>query len=71
MEGVKLNFEADTPYGVYRDTLILPADHNLTEHDIEQMMQARVANWVAALTAPPAEEPPAEEPPAEEPPQDG
>lgn len=71
MDGVKLNFEADTPYGVYRDTLILPADHNLTEDDIEQMKQARVANWVAALTAPPAEEPPAEEPPAEEPPQDG
>jgi hypothetical protein len=58
MEGAKLNFEADTPYGVYRDTLILPVGHSLTKDDIEQMKQARVANWVAVLTAPPAEEPP-------------
>lgn len=58
MEGVKLNFEADTPYGVYRDTLILAADHNLTEDDIEQIKQTRVANWITAITTPPTEEVP-------------
>jgi len=61
MKGIKLNFEADTLYGAYRDALLLPIGHNLTEDDIKQMMQDRVANWVSVLTAQPAEELPAEE----------
>jgi len=61
MEGFKLNFEADTLYGVYRDALLLPIEHSLTEDDIKQMMQDRVTNWVSVLAAQPAEELPAEE----------
>lgn len=57
---MKIDFEFDTPHGVFRDALHLPDDHTFTDAEIDAMKQQRVDNWVAIVTAPPAEETPAE-----------
>lgn len=49
---IKLDFEFQTQYGVYRDALYLEDNHSLTEQDIEAMKQERVDNWIAVITAP-------------------
>lgn len=54
---VKIDFEFDTPHGVFRDALHLPDDHAFTEDAIQAMKQQRVDNWIAIVTAPPVEEP--------------
>lgn len=58
---IKIDFEFDTPHGVFRDALHLPEDHTFSEADIQAMKQQRVDNWIAIVTAPPAEEQPAQE----------
>lgn len=49
---IKLDFEIQTQYGVYRDALYLDDNHGFTEQDIEAMKQERVDNWIAIITAP-------------------
>lgn len=56
---VKFDFEFETQYGVFRDALYLPDDHNLSGAEIAAMKQQRLDNWIAAVTAPPPDEPPA------------
>jgi len=59
---IKIDFEFDTPHGVFRDALHLPDDHSMTDEQIDAMKQQRVDNWLAIVNAPPAEEtPPTEE----------
>jgi hypothetical protein len=53
---LKIDFEFQTSYGLYRDALHLPDDHDLSEEQIEAMKQERVDNWVAVVSAPPAED---------------
>ena len=53
---MKIDFEFQTPHGVFRDALHLPDDHAFTEAEIEAMKQQRVDNWIAAVTAPPTED---------------
>lgn len=53
---MKIDFEFDTPYGLFRDALHLPDDHGLTDAEIEVMKQQRVDNWIAVVTAPPVDE---------------
>jgi hypothetical protein len=55
MTMIKIDFEFDTPHGVFRDALHLPDDHAFTEDEIQAMKQQRVDNWIAIVTAPPAE----------------
>lgn len=52
---IKIDFEFDTPHGVFRDALHLPDDHTFTEEEIQAMKQRRVDNWIAVVTAPPVE----------------
>ena len=52
---VKIEFEFDSPYGVFRDALYLPEDHGLTDAEIQAMKQQRFDNWIAIVTAPPVE----------------
>jgi len=52
---VKIDFDFDTPHGVFRDALHLPDDHGFTEAEIQAMKQQRVDNWIAIVTAPPVE----------------
>lgn len=49
---IKLDFEFQTQYGVYRDALHLDDNHSFTEQEIEAMKQERVDNWIAVITAP-------------------
>jgi hypothetical protein len=53
---MKIDFEADTPHGIYRDALHLPDDHTYSDVEIQSMKQQRVDNWIAVVTAPPLEE---------------
>lgn len=50
---MKIDFEFETEYGVFRDALHLPDDHALTEEEVQSIKQARVDNWIAVITAPP------------------
>jgi hypothetical protein len=52
---VKIDFESNTKYGVYRDAIYLPDDHSFTEAEIEAMKQERVANWLQVVDSPPEE----------------
>ncbi len=52
---VKIDFEFDTPHGVFRDALHLPDDHGMTDEQIDAMKTQRVDNWIAIVTAPPVE----------------
>jgi hypothetical protein len=52
---MKIDFEFDTPHGVFRDALTLPDDHTFTDADIQLMKETRVDNWVAVVTAPTVE----------------
>ena len=58
---IKIDFEFQTPHGMFRDALHLPDDHTLTDAEIQAMKQQRRDNWLAIVTAPPTDEPPAEE----------
>ena len=53
---IKIDFEFDTPHGMFRDALHLPDDHTFTDAEIQAMKQQRVDNWIAVVTAPPVEE---------------
>lgn len=50
---MKIDFERETKYGVFRDAIILPDDHNFSDTEIEAMKQQRVDNWVAYIENPP------------------
>lgn len=52
---IKIDFEFDTPHGVFRDALHLPDDHAFTEDEIQAMQEQRRDNWIAVVTAPPVE----------------
>lgn len=54
---LKIDFSFDSKYGTFSDALHLPEDHGLTEGEIEQMKQERLANWIAIIEAPAPEEP--------------
>jgi hypothetical protein len=47
---IKIDFEFDSPYGVFRDALHLPDDHGLSEAQIEAMKQQRFDYWLAFVT---------------------
>ncbi len=55
MTMIKIDFEFDSTYGVFRDALHLPEDHTFTEAEIEAMKQQRFDNWWAAVNTPPPE----------------
>lgn len=52
---MKIDFEFDTPHGLFRDALHLPDKHPFTDEDIQSMKQQRVDNWIAVVTAPSVE----------------
>lgn len=49
---VRLTFEFDTPFGVFRDALYLPESHGLTDEQIAAMKHERLENWLAIVSAP-------------------
>ncbi len=54
---MKIDFEFETPYGKFADALHLADDHGFTDEEIEMMKRERRDNWIAVVSAPPAEEP--------------
>ena len=52
---VKIEFEFNSAYGVFRDALHLPENHTFTDAEIEAMKQQRYNNWLAVVNPPPAE----------------
>lgn len=54
---IKIDFEFDTPHGIFRDALHLLDDHAFTEAEIQAMKEQRRDNWIAIITAPPPEIP--------------
>jgi len=50
---MKIDFEFDSSYGVFRDALHLPDDHTFTDEEIQAMKQQRFDNWISVVTAPP------------------
>jgi hypothetical protein len=58
---IKIDFEFDSPHGVFRDALHLPEDHGMSDVEIAVMKQQRFDNWIAIVTAPPVELPPEQE----------
>lgn len=58
---IKIDFEFDSPHGVFRDALHLPDDHTMTDAEIQAMKQQRFDNWLAIVNPPPVELPPEQE----------
>lgn len=63
---VKIDFEFQSKYGVFRDALHLPDDHGLSDDQIAAMQQQRFDNWIAIIEAPPVEAPAEEQQPVQE-----
>lgn len=64
---IKIDFEFDTKYGIYRDALYLDENHTFTDEQIQAMKQQRVDNWITAIETPPSEEIVVEEATTDEP----
>lgn len=55
---IKIDFEFETEkYGVYRDALYLPEDHQHTDEELEAMKQERFNNWLNIVNPPASDEP--------------
>lgn len=52
---IKIDFEFQTQYGLFRDALHLPDDHGLTDAEIDAMKQQRLDNWIYLITHPPVD----------------
>jgi hypothetical protein len=50
---IKIDFEFETQYGVFRDALYLPEDHTFTDEQIAAMKQERLDNWLFIVENPP------------------
>ena len=61
---MKIDFEITKDGYTYRDAIVLPDDHGLSDAEIEAMRQARFDAWYEIVTNPP-EEPAPEEPVSE------
>ena len=58
---MKIDFEFESPYGVFRDALYFSDDGVLpSEAEIEAMKKQRFDNWLAIVNPAPFEAPPAE-----------
>lgn len=47
---VKIDFQFESEFGVYRDAIVLPEDHNFTDEQIESIKQQRFNAWLEAIT---------------------
>lgn len=50
---MQIIFKFDTPFGSFCDALHLPADHGLTDEQLEAMKQERLTNWLAVVNPSP------------------
>lgn len=52
---VRVEFERQTEYGVFRDAICLPPDQTLSDAEIAALQEQRVQQWLAAVQNPPPE----------------
>ena len=48
---VKIDFELDSEFGKYRDAIVLDDGHGLSEEQIDELKQQRLASWTTAIVA--------------------
>ncbi len=53
---IKIDFEFETQYGMFKDALYLPDDHGYNETQLQALKQERLDNWIAIIENPPVEE---------------
>lgn len=53
---IKIDFEIETQHGVFRDAIVLPDDHELSDVEIQTIKDKRVADWIAIIETPSEEE---------------
>lgn len=46
-----IEFEMRSEHGIFRDAIVLPDDHGMTDAEIDAMKQARFDAWLAVVTA--------------------
>lgn len=49
---MKIDFEFNTEYGVFRDAISFPDDDVLSDSEIEAIKQERLNNWIVFVTTP-------------------
>lgn len=49
---MKIDFEFQTAYGVFRDALHLPDDHEFAEEQLQAMKEQRKNNWIQSIENP-------------------
>lgn len=47
---VKIEFELQHEYGLFRDAIILPEDHTLSKQQIEDLKQQRFQAWIDSIS---------------------
>jgi len=52
MSMISIEFEISKDGHTYRDAIVLPEDHGLTDAQIDAMKQKRFDDWYAIVTAP-------------------
>lgn len=50
---MKIEFEFDTPYGIFRDAIVLLDGHTFSDADITVMKEVRRDAWLYAVENPP------------------
>ena len=53
---ITINFELSIDGHSFRDAIVLPEGHGLTDAQIEELKQKRFDDWYAIVTAPQPEE---------------
>lgn len=56
---VKIDFEFDSEYGIFRDAICLPDDHGLSDAQLETLKRDRFDNWLLVVKQQSGEIPPA------------
>ena len=49
---MKIDFEFETQFGMFRDALHLSDNHTFTDEELAAMKQQRLDNWLAIVNAP-------------------
>jgi len=49
---MKIDFQFETKYGIFRDAIYLPDDHTYTEDQILEMKFQRKDNWISVIESP-------------------
>lgn len=51
---IKIDFEFETNYGVFKDALVLPENHTLSTEDIENIKLERLNRFITVIETPPS-----------------